>query len=53
VVTKTELEKALVRAVKNHGHEYNCSSSQGMERDCHCSWLEVRELVKKIEEKSK
>lgn len=48
MVTKAELEKALLRAVDSHGHEYNCSSVQGMERDCHCGWLEVKELVAKV-----
>jgi len=41
-----ELERALMRAVNEHGHKYNCSAARGMERDCHCGWLEVRELVK-------
>lgn len=43
-----ELEKALVRAVKDHGHSYNCSAARGMERDCHCGWLEIKEMVKRI-----
>lgn len=40
------LRDALKRAVKEHGHKYNCSAARGMERDCHCGWLEVKELVK-------
>lgn len=43
--TYTQVKKALVRAFENHGHEYFCSAARGMESDCHCGWLEVRELV--------
>lgn len=42
------LERALVRAVNKHGHDYQCSAARGMERDCHCGWLEIREMVKRI-----
>lgn len=49
MVTKAELIKALLRAVNSHGHEYNCSAVQGMERDCHCGWHEVRELAKSLQ----
>ena len=45
-----DLEKALVRAVTEHGHEWGCSAGRGMERDCHCGWLEVREMVKRIQD---
>lgn len=40
------LRDALQRAFKEHGHKYNCSAARGMERDCTCGWLEVRDLVK-------
>jgi len=43
-----ELEAALVRIVTHHGHKYTCSAVRGMERDCTCGWLEIRELVKTI-----
>lgn len=43
-----ELERALMRAVDEHGHKWGCSARMGMERDCHCGWLEVREIVKRI-----
>lgn len=46
--TTQELKVALVRAVEDHGHHYQCSAVRGMERDCHCGWLEVRELVARI-----
>lgn len=44
-VTNKALKAALRRAVKSHGHEYNCSAAHGMERDCTCGWLEVRQLA--------
>ena len=37
-----KLRAALKRAVARHGHDYNCSASQGMERDCHCGWSRWR-----------
>ena len=40
------LRDALKLAVKQKGHHYQCSALRGMERDCHCGWLEVKELVK-------
>ena len=40
-----ELQQALVRAVTQHGHHYQCSAVRGMERDCHCGWLEVKALA--------
>lgn len=43
------LKKALIRAFENHGHKYNCSAARGMERDCTCGWLEVREIVQRIQ----
>jgi len=43
------LKKALSRAFENHGHKYNCSAARGMERDCTCGWLEVREIVQRIQ----
>jgi hypothetical protein len=47
-----KMRDALIRAVKNHGHDYNCSAARGMESDCHCGWLEVKQLVKKLEAKT-
>lgn len=47
-----ELKTALLRAVDEHGHKYNCSAARGMESDCHCGWLEVRELAKTLRPKS-
>ena len=44
-----DLEKALVRAVTHHGHHYTCSAARGMERDCTCGWLKIREMVKAID----
>ena len=46
--TTGSLKAALIRAFDQHGHRYNCSAARGMERDCTCGWLEVRELVEKI-----
>jgi hypothetical protein len=43
------LKKALVRAFENHGHKYNCSAARGMECDCTCGWLEIREIVQRIQ----
>lgn len=43
--TVQELRKALKRAVYNHGHDLHCSAARGMERDCHCGWLEVKTLA--------
>lgn len=47
-LTMPMMKKALVRAVDEHGHKWGCSARMGMERDCHCGWLEVREIVKRI-----
>lgn len=46
--TLKQIKQALIRAFDKHGHEYNCSAVQGMERDCHCGWLEVHEIVKSL-----
>lgn len=43
-----ELENALLRAYSDHGHKYNCSAARGMESDCTCGWLEIRQMVKAI-----
>lgn len=43
-----KLENALVRAITAHGHDSNCSAARGMERDCHCGWLEVKQMASRI-----
>jgi hypothetical protein len=40
-----KLKAALKRAVTSHGHDYHCSAVRGMERDCHCGWLEIKQLA--------
>jgi hypothetical protein len=52
--TLPQIKKALIRAVgSGHGHDYNCSAVQGMERDCHCGWLEIKEMVESFKSKRK
>ena len=43
--TVANLRRALLRAVKAHGHDWNCSAARGMEHDCHCGWVEVKKLA--------
>ena len=40
-----KLKAALKRAVKSHGHDYQCSAVRGMESDCHCGWNEIKRMV--------
>jgi hypothetical protein len=44
------LRQALLRAFDQHGHPYNCSAARGMESECICGWLEVRQLVEQMKE---
>lgn len=43
-----DLEKALVRAVENHGHDFHCSASRGLESECHCGWTKLKAFAKTI-----
>ena len=43
--TIKQLRAALKRAVKSSGHDHNCSAVQGMDSDCHCGWVEIRNMV--------
>jgi hypothetical protein len=29
------------------GHHYQCSAIRGMERDCHCGWLSLRQITRR------
>lgn len=42
------LQSALKRAVKQCGHEYNCSAARGSEQDCTCGWTAAKELARNL-----
>jgi hypothetical protein len=43
------VSKALVRAVNKHGHDFHCSAARGLESECHCGWVEIKNLAKTLE----
>lgn len=42
------LRKHLKRAMRQHGHEYNCSAARGSERDCTCGWTDAKAFAEKL-----
>lgn len=43
------LKIALLRAVNSPGHWDNCSAKHGLDSECHCGWVSVQALAKKLE----
>lgn len=42
------LEKALIRACGTNGHTFHCGAARGLESECHCGWVEIKQLVKSL-----
>lgn len=43
------LEVALVRAAMEHGHKWGCSAARGLDSECTCGWVAVKQLARSIQ----